>query len=147
MSAFVTSRNRDGLLVAARVLIALLFLIFGWEKLMNFSGTVQYMTQVGAPLPSLATLVAIVMEFFVGIAIVLGAYTRPLALLLALYTLGTALIGHHFWTMTGMAHFENEINFYKNISIIGGLLALYVSGAGRYSIDARLEAVRGIAGR
>ena len=37
--------------------------------------------------------------------------------------------------MTGMARFEGEINFYKNVSIIGGLLVLYVVGAGRYAID------------
>ncbi len=131
--------SRDAILVASRVLIALLFVIFGWGKLMNFQGTVQYMTQVGAPIPTVATIVAIVMEFFVGLAIVLGVFTRPLALLLALYTLGTALIGHHYWTMTGMAQFENEINFYKNISIIGGLLALWVAGPGQYSVDARLR--------
>jgi putative oxidoreductase len=27
------------------------------------------------------------------------------------------------------------INFYKNISIIGGLLLLFVTGPGKYSID------------
>ncbi|MDA8092905.1 MAG: DoxX family protein [Betaproteobacteria bacterium] len=142
MTPSSASPLRNEILAAARFLIALLFLIFGWEKFMNFSGTLQYMEQVGAPLPDLATLVAIVMELFVGIAIVLGLYTRPLALLLALYTFGTAVIGHHYWTMTGMARFEGEINFYKNISIIGGLLALYVSGPGQYSIDAMREAAR-----
>jgi len=79
----------------------LLFLIFGWQKLLDYSGSVQIMTHVGAPLPALATV----------IAIILGIATRPLALLLALYTLGTALIGHHYWTMTGMARYEGEINF------------------------------------
>ncbi len=91
------------------------------------------------PLPTLATLIAIVMEFFVGVLIILGVLTRPLALLLALYTLGTALIGHPYWTMTGTAHMEGMINFYKNISIIGGLIALYVAGAGKYSVDAKLN--------
>lgn len=128
-------KGADGILLAARVLLALLFLIFGWQKLLDYSGTVQYMTHVGAPLPALATLIAIVMEFFVSIAIILGVATRPLAVLLAIYTFGTALIGHHYWTMTGMDRFENEINFFKNISIIGGLLVLYVAGAGRYAID------------
>ena len=128
-------KGKDVMLLVARVLIALLFLIFGWQKLLDYSGTVQYMTHAGAPLPALATVIAIIMEFFVSIAIILGAATRPLALLLALYTLATAFIGHHYWTMTGMAHFENEINFYKNISIIGGLLALYVAGPGCYALD------------
>jgi len=82
------------------------------------------------------TLVVITVEVFVAIAVAFGAWTRPLVLLLALYTLGTALIGHLFWTMEATA--RNAINFYKNISIIGGLLLLYVTGAGRYSVDARL---------
>ena len=135
----------DGILLAARILLALLFLIFGWQKLLDYSGTVQYMIHVGAPLPALATVIAIVMEFFVSIAIILGVATRPLAALLALYTLGTALIGHHYWSMTGMARIENEINFYKNISIIGGLLVLYVTGAGRYAIDSAWRA-QGVSG-
>ena len=125
----------DGILLAARILLALLFLTFGWQKLLDYSGTVQYMIHVGAPFPPLATVIAIIMEFFVSIAIILGVATRPLAALLALYTLGTALIGHRYWSMVGMARMENEINFYKNISIIGGLLVLYVTGAGRYAID------------
>lgn len=93
------------------------------------------MTRIGVPVPSVATLVAIVVEFFVGLAVAFGAWTRPLALLLALYTLGTALIAHHFWTMEGIARDANAINFYKNISIIGGFLRLYAAGAGRYSVD------------
>ena len=70
--------------------------------------------------------------------VVFGAWTRPLSLLLALYTLATALIGHHFWTMDGTDRTANAINFYKNVSIIGGFLLLYVTGPGKYSVDARL---------
>jgi putative oxidoreductase len=81
--------------------------------------------------------VAIAVEFFVSIAVVLGVRTRELALVLAIYTLATAFIGHHFWTMTGAERDANEINFYKNISIVGGFLLLCVTGAGKYSIDAR----------
>ena len=78
------------------------------------------MTSVCAPVTTLSAIIAVVMEIIVGIAIVIGFYTRPLALLLALYTLGAAFIGHHYWTMTGMEQYANMINFYKNISIIGG---------------------------
>jgi len=130
-------KGRDGLLLAARILLALLFVIYGWDKLVGFHGTVQYLAGAGLPLPAVAAVIAVVMELVVGIALVLGVATRPLALLLAVYTLATALIGHHFWTMTGMDRMSNAINFYKNISIIGGLLALYATGPGKYSIDAR----------
>jgi putative oxidoreductase len=95
------------------------------------------MAKEGAPIPALSAAVAIVMEFFAGISIVVGFYTRPLALIFALYTLGTALIGHPFWTMADGERMANMINFYKNVSIMGGLLLLCVTGAGRYSVDRR----------
>ena len=138
MTTFGSERVRDEAILVARLLLAVLFLVFGWGKLTDYGGTAAYMTQAGAPAPSLAAIVAIVVEVFVALAIVLGAWTRPLALLLALYTLGTGLIGHPFWTMEGAARYANAINSYKNVGIIGGFLLLYVTGPGRYSVDARL---------
>jgi putative oxidoreductase len=138
MTTFGSERVRDEILLVARILLIVLFLVFGWSKLIGYAGTVGYMTQVGAPMPSVAALVAIMVEVFVALAVALGAWTRPLALLLALYTLGTGLIGHPFWTMEGADRYANATNFYKNISIIGGFLLLYVTGAGSYSVDARL---------
>ncbi|KEZ78652.1 DoxX family protein [Salinisphaera hydrothermalis] len=129
---------QDPLLLAARVLIAWLFLLFGWGKLIGFAGTVAYMQHTGAPVPVLAAAIAVIMEVPVALAIALGLATRPLALLMALYTLGTALIGHPYWTLTGAEQYANQINFYKNIAIIGGLLALYVAGPGRFAVDAWL---------
>src|SRR5215212_8662971 len=137
MKTFGSERVRDEAILVARILLVVLFLVFGWGKLTDYSGTAGYMARAGAPLPSVAGLVAIVVELPVALAVALGVWTRPLALLLALYTLGTGLIGHPFWAMEGAARYANAINFYKNISIIGFLL-LYVTGAGRYSVDARL---------
>ncbi|MGN6283339.1 DoxX family protein [Frateuria sp.] len=124
-------------ILLARILLVVLFVLFGWSKLTDFSGTVGYMASQGLPVPTLAAAVVVIMEFFVGLAILLGFCTRPLALLLALYTLGTALIGHHYWTMDGTERMANMINFYKNLSVIGGLLLLCVTGPGRYSMDRR----------
>ncbi|NPT33797.1 DoxX family protein [Paraburkholderia xenovorans] len=129
--------QKDAVILAARILLMVLFIMFGWSKLTGFSGTVAYMTSSGAPVPELSAVIAVVMEFVVGIALLVGFYTRPLALLLAVYTFGTAIIGHHYWNMTGAMQYDNMIHFYKNISIIGGLLLLCVTGAGKYSIDRR----------
>ena len=122
-------------LLVSRILLTSLFILFGWSKITGFSGTVDYMAHVGAPVPMLSAVIAVIMEFVVGILILVGFYTRPLAVLLAIYTVATAFIGHHFWTMTGADQMENMINFYKNISIAGGLLALAVTGPGAISID------------
>ena len=136
MTTFGAERVKDEVILVARILLIVLFVVFGWSKLTDYGGAVGYMTQAGAPMPSVAALVAIVVEVLVALAVAVGAWTRSLALLLALYTLGTGLIGHPFWTMEGAARYGNAINFYKNISIIGGFLLLYVTGPGRYSVDA-----------
>jgi putative oxidoreductase len=129
--------RKNEVILMARILMMILFVIFGWAKLTGFSGTVAYMASTGAPVPMLSAIIAVIMEFAVGIALVVGFYTRPLAVILGLYTLGTAIIGHHFWNMTGTEQHANMINFYKNISIIGGLLLLAVTGPGKYSFDKR----------
>ena len=91
----------DELILAARLLLTALFLIFGWRKLRDFSGTVSQMVQLGVPMPALAAAVATFMELPVALAVAVGVLTRPAALLMFFYTLGTALIGHRYWTMTG----------------------------------------------
>ena len=135
--AGITMNNiNDNLILAARLFLATLFLIFGWRKLRDFSGTISQMAQLGVPVPVLAAGVATFMELPVAFAVAVGAFTRPSALLMFLYTLGTALIGHRYWTTTGADYVDTMDSFYKNLSIMGGFLLLYITGAGKYSIDA-----------
>ncbi len=129
-------------ILVARLLLVSLFLIYGWDKLTGFAGTVAYMAQVGAPAPALAAAVAVLVEVVVALAIAAGLFTRPLALLLAGYTLAAGIIGHPFWEAEGLARYADAVNFYKNVSIAGGCLLLVVTGAGRYAIDARIGRAR-----
>jgi putative oxidoreductase len=129
----------DEFILAARLLLATLFLIFGWRKLRDFSGTINQMVQLGVPAPVLAAAVALFMELPVAFAVAVGAFARPSALLMFFYTLGTALIGHRYWTMTGADYVDGLDSFYKNLSIMGGFLLLYVTGPGKYSLDRLLS--------
>ncbi len=138
MADFGAERARDGVILVARCLLVIIYIVFGWAKLSDYAATAAYMAQAGAPIPPVAAIVAIVVEVFGALAVAVGVWTRPLALLLTLYTFATALIGHRFWAMEGAARYGNAINFYKNVSMMGGFLLLYVTGAGRYSVDARL---------
>lgn len=128
---------RHLLLLIGRIALVVLFIIFGYPKLTGFSGTVQYMTSLGTPMPMLAAIIAVVMEVPAAILIVLGFFTRPVAVLFVFYTLGTAIIGHHYWNMTGDAVMPNMINFYKNISIAGAFILLAIVGPGALSLDRR----------
>ena len=125
----------DELVLAARLLLTTLFLIFGWRKLRDYSGTVSQMVQLGVSMPVLAAAVATFMELPVAFAVAVGAFARPSALLMFFYTLGTALIGHRYWTITGADRIDSMDGFYKNLSIMGGFLLLYMIGPGKYSID------------
>jgi len=125
----------DAVILAARLCLATVFLIFGWRKLRDYSGTVSQIAQLGGPIPVVAAAVAIFMELPVAFAVAIGAFARPSALLMFFYTLGTALIGHRYWTVTGPDRVDSMDGFYKNLSIMGGFLLLYIHGAGKYSID------------
>ena len=138
-NAFGAEQVKDPLLLVSRILMMVLFIVFGWQKLTGYSGTITYLAQTGVPFPSLAAPIAVMMELGVGTAIALGLFTRPLAVLLGLYTIATAVLGHHFWTMSGTAQVDAEINFFKNVSIMSGLFVLYLTGAGRFSLDEKLH--------
>jgi len=129
------------LILAARLLLATLFLIFGWRKLRDYSGTVKQMAQLGLPMPVLAAAIATFMELPVAFAVAVGAFARPSALLMFFYTLGTALIGHRYWTLKGTDRVDSMDGFYKNLAIMGGFLLLLITGPGKYSIDVLRGAV------
>ena len=128
------SSYQDVLILVARCLLVALYLMTGWQKLSGYTGTVKYMQSLGVPFPKVATAGSIVMELFVCLALALGLFTRPLALLLFGFTFVTALVGHHFWTMEGPARHANQLNFFKNLSIMGGFLLLAVTGSGRFAL-------------
>ena len=128
----------DELILAARLLLTALFLIFGWRKLRDFSGTINQMVQLGVPVPVLAAGVALFMELPIAFAVAVGAFTRLSAALMALYALGTAFIGHRYWTVKGADYVDSLDGFYKDLSIMGDFLLLCLAGAGKYSIDALL---------
>ncbi|TXD63890.1 DoxX family protein [Ralstonia sp. TCR112] len=131
----IIQRWRDELILLARILMMVLFVMSGWGKLAGFHGTVGYMASTGAPMPMVAAAVAVVMEFGVGIALLIGLWTRPLAILMALFVLGTSFIAHSYWDMEGAMEAANKIQFFKNLSIMGGLFLLAAVGPGKYAVQ------------
>ena len=117
--------------VVGRVLIAALFLLSGWGKIAAYAGTQAYMQHAGVP-SGLLPLVILV-ELGGGFAIVIGLYTRPVALLMAGFSILAALLFH-----AGSPDPVQQIMFFKNLGLAGGFLFLVANGAGRLSVDARL---------
>ena len=126
--------NHDGALLAGRILASSLFVMSGVGKLMAMDPTIAYFTSVGLPMPEIAYFAAVAIELGGGLLLLLGFQTRLIALLLALFCIATAVIGH--------AHFSDRnqmINFMKNITMAGGFLAFVAAGAGLFSLDALLS--------
>jgi putative oxidoreductase len=118
----------DAAALAARVLVAYLFVMEGWGKIGSYADVQAYMTQFGVE-PRLLPLV-IALEFGGGLALALGAATRPAALALGVFSLLTALIFHEG------ADYSEALEFRKDFAIAGGLFALAALGAGAWSLDA-----------
>lgn len=122
-------------LLAGRILMALLFLIIGFQKLMGYAGTVAYFAKLGFPVPELTAVVAIIFELGGGILLIIGWRTRWVAWLLVLYVVIATAVAHRYWTYDAAQTLNQTYHFYKNVSIIGGLLYIAAMGAGRYSVD------------
>ena len=118
-----------------RFLIVALFLPAGLSKIAGFEGTVGYFTSLGMAAPTLGVIVAIIAEVAGGVALLVGFQTRIVAILFAVFTLAATIIGHAYWAAPADAAFIAQLLFFKNIAVIGGLLVLASSGAGKFSID------------
>lgn len=111
-----------------RVLLALIFVTSGFDKIVNYAGTAGYMEAMGVPAMLLP--LVIVTELAGGLAVMLGWHTRLAALALAGFTVIAALLFH-----ADFADPMQSIMFMKNIAIAGGLLVLVAHGAGAYALD------------
>ncbi len=140
----------DLLILVGRVMVGQLFVVSGFGKLMGLmtsgfgSAFVVALQKQGVPAPELMAVVGACVEFFGGLALVLGFMTRWAAVFVLIFTIVASFIGHRYWDVAdAAARRGQEINFYKNVAIVGGFLWLFVTGAGRFSIDALWRRSRG----
>jgi len=131
------AKLQDPLALAGRLLMALLFLPAGIGKLTGFAGTVGYISSVGLPMPQLAAVVALIVEIVGGAALIAGFGTRVAAIVLAVFTLGASYFFHAWWAVPADQQMLQQLLFYKNMAVIGGLLTIAAWGAGGWSVDAR----------
>ena len=114
--------------VLGRVFLSTIFLIEGINKIFHYEGTIQYMESFGVP--NFLAVPAIILEIIFPLFLIIGYQTKFSALVLAIFTLTTALIFH-----TDFTNQTQFISFFKNIAIAGGFLIIFTKGAGKYSID------------
>lgn len=111
-----------------RVLMSLLFIFAGWNKIGGYEMTEAFMVSMG--LPALLLPLVILVELLGGLAVLFGFFTRISALILFLFCLASAWMVHFAPGDSG-----EMTSFMKNITIAGGFLILACAGAGRFSLD------------
>jgi putative oxidoreductase len=134
----VATGMSDTVLLVGRLLIASLFVLTAWGG----SPNVAYLTSLGYPFPEFWSVVAIAAECVIGFALIFGIATRYGVLLGLLYVVVATVTAHRYWQYPQAQQVVQFIFATKNLAILGGLLALFVTGAGRYSIDTMLSAKR-----
>jgi putative oxidoreductase len=130
---------QNALNLAARLLFVVTFLPAGISKVTGFAGTVGYISSVGLPMPSIGAVLALVVEIGGSLALLAGLGTRIAAIVLAVFTLAASFFFHAFWAVPADQAFVTQLLFFKNMAIVGGLLAIAANGAGGWSLDARRE--------
>jgi len=110
--------------VVARLLMAQIFVIAGLRKLLGYASAIGAFRMLGIPLPEVMVPLDIALELGGGILLALGIKTRIMAVVLGLFTIGAALIGHRFWA-ADPAQFNGQLNnFLKNVAMAGGFLMM-----------------------
>ncbi|MEK0082218.1 DoxX family protein [Benzoatithermus flavus] len=122
-------------LLLGRLALAAIFLQSGFGKLMNLGGFTQMLASQGVPAPSLLGPVGACIEFFGALAVALGFKARWAALLMIAFTIAATLTAHRFWAVPDAERALQQIQFFKNLAILGGFLLLFARGAGPISVD------------
>jgi len=120
-----------------RVLLSLIFIISGFNKILAIAGTSAYLARLGVPAPQVTVYVVALTELVGGLMVLVGFQTRWAALVLFVFTGIALFLGHKFWAVPP-EQYTNQFNHaLKNIAIMGGFLLLAADGPGRLSIDSK----------
>jgi putative oxidoreductase len=122
----------SGEVVAAigRILLSVIFLVAGIQKLLSFTGTAGYFGALGIPFPTLATVFVILFELIGGAMVLLGLQAFRAGLALAVWCVLTAAIGH-----SQLGDPDQLTHFLKNVAMAGGFLLLAAHGSGAWALD------------
>lgn len=137
-SIAATPTYHPAVTLIARLLMASLFVIFGIRKILAFGFYAGYFAKLGFPAPEVMVVLALIVEVGGGLLLAIGWKTRWMAWALIVFTVIATFMAHRYWQFADAQQYNAQmINFWKNITIIGGLLMVTCFGPGPISIDKR----------
>jgi len=117
-----------------RIFLSVIFIVSGLGKAFNFAGTVGFMDSVGVPFASVALVLALIFEIGGGLALLFGWRVQHAAYALIVFSVLTTLFFHLDFSQQA-----NQVAFFKNLGLIGGLMYVIAFGAGKWSVDNKHE--------
>jgi putative oxidoreductase len=131
------SRTADDLvLLVGRVAVGVIFLQNSLGQLAALSGFEANLASRGVPLPFVFAVIGVAVQIICGILVLTGLRTREASLMLVLFMIIATALSHRYWELPEATRRGQELHFFKNVSIVGGLLLLFVGGPGGLSLDA-----------
>ena len=135
----MAASTSDTVLLIGRILLGLVFVRSGYGKLFTIDAVIA--TYPARGLPGFLAYIAVPVEFFGGLALMLGLATRYVAVVMAVFVVVASFSSHAYWNFTDVAtRRAQDSDFYKNMAILGGIFFLFAGGAGRLSLDNWLRA-------
>jgi len=134
MADALAANTADFVLLCGRILMGWIFVRSGYGKIFDvatYSGTFP-----ARGLAPWMAYIAVPVELFGGLALLLGIATRYVAAVMLFFLIVASFSSHAYWSMTDAnARRINDVNFWKNVAMMGGMLFLFVCGPGRLSVD------------
>lgn len=124
---------QDFIILVGRVCVGWIFMQSGFRKIWDMAAVAK--TYPARGLPEFMAYVATPLELIVGFFIVVGFATRYSAFVILVFTIVASFSSHAYWSFPEAQRAMQHTQFWKNVSIKGGLILLFVTAGGRYSID------------
>ncbi len=126
--------NKFGPLVG-RVLMAIIFLLSGINKIGGFAGTAGYMASKGLPMADVLLVITIIIEIGAALMLIVGWKARFAAAVVFLWMIPVTLVFHNFWAAPAAQYQVQMIMFMKNLAMMGGMLYVVAFGSGPVSME------------
>ena len=121
--------------LVGRIFISSIFLLSGYNKIFNYSGTISWMEGFG--IPGFLLVPAIILEIILPVFIIVGNKTQITASFLAIFCIATGIIFHLDFTDQ-----MQTIQLLKNIGLAGGFLFIAVNGPKEWAMETKKKYVR-----
>jgi len=129
----IAARWQDIVILAGRVLLGWIYMQSGFRKIWDMAAVAK--TYPARGLPEFMAYVATPVELFVGLFLIIGFATRYSAIVILIFTIVASFSSHAYWTFPEAQKMAQLGQFWKNTSMKGGLILLFITAGGKYSVD------------